>query len=267
MSPRIVLIGSLFPAFAAAQGSDYFPGPSQRTVDNGSRPLTFESVSITPGDAAGTRTIEMSQGSGTFVARNVTLKDLLAYAYGIDGSKLSGGPEWAGTDGYVIEAQAPAAVDPDVHPNRAERVMLRGMLWDLFEVDLDPVTEWHLSLSVDQTTGPTLSETGASAVDEPGIRYEEATDESLGTNGRLSRLIGRQVTLASLADFIAESTGMPVVDRTGLTGVYDFELYGIADATDRHAWSDRLREALGLNLRRVPVQHFVIDSATKPGVN
>jgi len=261
------LVGLLFPVVVGAQGSDFFPGPSVAALGSDARPLTFASVSIEPGDATGSRTIQMSQATGTFVATNVTLKDLLAFAYSIDRVRLLDGPDWVDTDEYNIVAQAPADLDPEIHPDRIERVMLRGMLWDLFEVDLDPINRWHFSLTVDQSTGPKFSESTIDSADEPEIRYEESGGSFPGVGERQGRVIGRRATMSALAKFMEESAGAPVVNRTDLSGRYDFEFYWNENWSDSAVWRNRLRNELGLHLRRTPVQYFVIDRAKKPRIN
>ena len=59
----------------------------------------------------------------------------------------------------------------------------------------------------------------------------------------------------------------PVIDKTGLTGEYDFTLSW--DDMNGPALSTALQEQLGLRLQpqKVPVSLFVIDSAERPTEN
>lgn len=59
----------------------------------------------------------------------------------------------------------------------------------------------------------------------------------------------------------------PVVDQTGLTGDYDFELSWEGD--DMYAAVPDAREKFGLKLemKKVPTEVFVIDSVDRPSKN
>jgi uncharacterized protein (TIGR03435 family) len=74
--------------------------------------------------------------------------------------------------------------------------------------------------------------------------------------------------MARLINFLSTSAGYGAwIDRTGLSGFYDFTL----------TWDDdlgpplptALRDELGLQMepQKVPVSHFVIDSAQRPSEN
>ena len=59
----------------------------------------------------------------------------------------------------------------------------------------------------------------------------------------------------------------PGVDKTGLTGLYDFRLNWDEDAGP--TIDVALREQLGLRMesQKVPVSYFIIDSAQRPSAN
>jgi uncharacterized protein (TIGR03435 family) len=59
----------------------------------------------------------------------------------------------------------------------------------------------------------------------------------------------------------------PAIDKTGLTGVYDFTLEW--DEDNGPTLAAALREQLGLRMepQRVPVSYFVVDSAHRPSNN
>jgi uncharacterized protein (TIGR03435 family) len=77
-------------------------------------------------------------------------------------------------------------------------------------------------------------------------------------------------TMSALAGYLADVTGRPVVDRTGLSGKYGIELnFSRQDGDDRPSILTAVQEQLGLKLEagRAPVEMLVIDHIEKPGPN
>ena len=90
----------------------------------------FEVAAIKPTapDYGGGRFITM-QSVNRFVAKNHTLKTLLAAAYSLTPRAITGGPAWIESDRYDILATTPG----DVRPNLDEQMsMLRKLLADRF---------------------------------------------------------------------------------------------------------------------------------------
>jgi uncharacterized protein (TIGR03435 family) len=77
------------------------------------QPLAFEVATIkpTPPDWRGGRFVTM-QGAHQFVARNYTLKYMIATAYSVTLRTISGGPSWIDSDPYDILAANPELVRP-----------------------------------------------------------------------------------------------------------------------------------------------------------
>jgi uncharacterized protein (TIGR03435 family) len=83
--------------------------------------------------------------------------------------------------------------------------------------------------------------------------------------------------VASLTDLLLYNTGRTVIDKTGLTGLYDFELHWTPeDATPAQALQysgpsifTAVQEQLGLKLEPAtdPLDILVIDSAEPPTPN
>jgi uncharacterized protein (TIGR03435 family) len=78
----------------------------------------------------------------------------------------------------------------------------------------------------------------------------------------------RKYSVAELVNLLSQIGGRgPGIDKTGLTGAYDFTLSWDEDAGP--SLSTALREQLGLRLEadKVPVSYFVVDSAARPSAN
>jgi uncharacterized protein (TIGR03435 family) len=89
---------------------------------------------------------------------------------------------------------------------------------------------------------------------------------------------GNGASMALLAQFLSAFTGRMVRDRTGLSGVYDWEMTFDRSRTpatatpppsDSPSVMTALQEQLGLKLesRRGPVEFLVIDSAALPAAD
>src|SRR5579872_4429072 len=71
----------------------------------GMRPPKFEAVSIKPSGAdSGAVSTSVSPG-GTLIARNMTLRALVALAYNLNKYEIAGGPGWVDSRGYDIVAK------------------------------------------------------------------------------------------------------------------------------------------------------------------
>jgi uncharacterized protein (TIGR03435 family) len=85
--------------------------------------------------------------------------------------------------------------------------------------------------------------------------------------GRPAELRARRYTMARVADLLTQLSGGPVVNQTGLDGVYDFTLSW--NDEDGPTLTTAVQEQLGLRLQaqKVPVSLFVVESAQKPSGN
>jgi uncharacterized protein (TIGR03435 family) len=210
------------------------------------------------------------QGNNRFVAQDYTLKLLIAAAYSLNPKTISGGPEWVDSQHYDIAAITPA----DVRPNRDEQMsMLRGLLAERFKLSFHrEQREFSIYALGLAKGGPKLKASTAAPDTPPAVI-------STVYPGRIL-LPARNVTMGDLTSMMQRAMlDRPVVDRTGLTGRYDFDLEWAPDETQfggdiPPAPSDSqvaplfvaLQEQLGLKLEatRGMVDALVVDKAEKP---
>jgi uncharacterized protein (TIGR03435 family) len=182
---------------------------------------------------------------------NQTLKRLVERAYGVLPFQVAG-PAWMESVRVDIVAKYP----PDTQ--QADRsLMLRALLEDRFKLAAHRESK--------DLPGYALT------VAKGGFKLKPAEPGSSDTsrNGaRILTLTAKKTSMDYLAGMIAESLGEPVVDKTGVQGVYDFELRWNADdqnATgldaDVPSLFTALQETLGLRLQsqKVPGEIVVID--------
>jgi bla regulator protein blaR1 len=197
---------------------------------------------------------------------NLSLKRLISRAYGVDLSQVYGGPKWADSDGYDISAKIPG--DATQMTRDKELEMVQSLLADRFKLVIHREPR--------QVSGFEL------VVAKKGSKMERAKqddhDESMHASNR--HLTAKNVTMEGFAKDLSRNRdiGELVVDKTGLTGGFNFVLDWGPDRPDAKAdgvIDDRpsiftaLQEQLGLKLEsaKVPMQAIVIDSAEKPSEN
>ncbi|HEY7392890.1 MAG TPA: TIGR03435 family protein, partial [Bryobacteraceae bacterium] len=231
-------------------------------------PLTFDVASIKP-SAPGTPGLTDFLPGGGFRATAVTLKRLVFEAYDVKPYQVPGGPPWTGSDRFDIRAR------PDrPGTNQQVRERLRNLLADRFQLVIHRETK---ELPV-----------YALVVAKNGSKFQESSDGRRMMRGAPGLLSGQGVGMPQLAASLSGPAGRPVIDKTGLTGLYNFELKWTPDSPqvapgplppgvppppppDPNAPSlfTALPEQLGLRLesQKAPVEILVIDHAEKPSDN
>lgn len=241
---------------------------------------SFEVAAIkpTPPEWNAGRFIRM-QSADRFVARNHSLKTLIAAAFNLSPRIITGGPEWTDTQRYDILAKTPGQTRPALEKQMS---MLRSLLIERFQLTYhreEKVLPIY-SLTVAKG-GPKLKESPVDSSPSP------AGPPPLVFVGspQLVRLPGRHATMAELASVMQRAAlDRPVVDNTGLTARYDFDLewtpdesqfggaLGTTAVTDESAKPGlfaAIQQQLGLRLEatRGPVAMLVIDHVDRPTEN
>jgi uncharacterized protein (TIGR03435 family) len=212
----------------------------------------YEVASIKPNNSGGggSRT-NGSRGQIVFI--NQTLKRLIERAYTAKPFQVTG-PGWLNDVRFDIAAKYPSETNKDDRP-----IMLRTLLEDRFKLAVH-----HESKDM---PGYALG------VAKGGFKLKPAERSgSSGTSrsgGRVETLTAKKSSMADLADDVARSLGEMVVDKTGIEGVYDFELHfttedlssNTTDAGSIPSLFTALKETLGLRLQpeKVPVDIIVVD--------
>ena len=224
----------------------------------------------------------VGSAGGRFTAQNASLHTLVSMAYGIQEFRISGGPRWMRTSRFNIEAKAPAAVD-----ERVMMLMLRSLLADRFTVSLHRELKEmpaHVLLLSRKGPRPQQSSSPESRPIRIGLSGSQANPESPRFQLR------GDASMEQLAAFLANVMRNPVIDATGLAGVFDINIefasetfgkklkggerdasVGVApplEAPDSEL-ADALQIQMGLRLetQRRPIETLVIDGASLPSEN
>jgi uncharacterized protein (TIGR03435 family) len=192
-----------------------------------------------------------------FTGRNVTLKRLIAEAWHCQMNQVIG-PPWLDHNEYDIEAREPAATSSE-----QTALMLRGLLSDRFHLkEHSDTRQMHVyDLAVGQG-GARIQpiQPGTAVTSGSGFHFR-------GDMRQFADLLAVQFSIpaADSPSVPARAGGspIPVLDRTGLRGVYEFSLDLRPElGTDAFtAWKRALEEQLGLKIesRKADVTVVVVD--------
>ena len=241
----------------------------------------FEVASIRPSKPDTRSTFGVGNGVG--IGTNVTLKTLIAFAYGLQQYQILDGPGWISSDHFDIEARA---ADPKTPPDRL-RLMLQYLFADRFKLAVHRESKLsnvydllvakggpRITLSADQTSpdvnGP--SPLGA------GPNREAIT---LGPGS----MIGNAAPISQFVSLLSQRLDRTVIDKTNLTGRFDIRLQWtpevgenpLSPAGDLLPISPQdapvilaaIQDQLGLKLKPAKelVEFLIVDHVEKPSEN
>ena len=211
---------------------------------------------------------------GRYDLRNATMVDLIAAAWGVDPDKVAGGPNWLDTDHFDVVAKGPADATPE-----SLRLMLQALLADRFSLvvhnSVKPFPGYVLTAGKHPQLKP-------SAGGETGCQSPPHNAPTIAPNPPpYSTVSCRNMTMAEFAARLPRLAGnyfqlTPVVDKTGLTGAWDFTLKWTARGqlaaagADGIPIHDAVEKQLGLKLdvQDIPLPVLVVDGVNeKPTPN
>jgi uncharacterized protein (TIGR03435 family) len=253
-----LVAASLMTTLAAQSSRPAFEVASVKKLE---RPAPFNPIRMRPRSAA-------------FHLTNSTVASLIQFAYDAMEFAVIGGPEWIRRDQFEISARAAAEVSID-----EMRPMVQSLLEERFRlvVRTEQREMRFFALVVardDRRLGPGLT---ACDVSDPSKKVR------VPPTGRMSYV--RCAPISAVANLAAAVLRMPVVDRTGLMGLWDhviaFEsppratVPAPGDGPQQPAvespptFPTALQEQLGLRLEpdRGPVDVLVVASVQQPSEN
>jgi len=230
----------------------------------------YEVASIKPSQPGNRPSIRSASGSGKLNATSATLKALIEFAYNVQDYRISGGPNWLESTSYDIVAAPEHPVDPTPDNIDYFRQMLRNLLAERFKLTVGRQRrELPVYALVVAGDGPKLKEVE---------KWREGT--GVRTRGGAGQLTAEKVTMTLLTQILSNISGRLVIDKTGLTGYYDFKLEWtpdeigqpgqvVVEARDRPSLFTALQEQLGLKLeaQKGLVEVLVADHAEKASEN
>jgi uncharacterized protein (TIGR03435 family) len=253
---------------------------------------TFEVASVRASSPGNLSEINYEFRPERFVGRMLPLRALIAIAHASEGrepamERIVGGPAWVDTVLFDIQATTGSPAPP-----RTMRLMLQTLLEERFGLWL--VSEQRMmdayALVVarsDGRLGPQLKP--AQVKDCSQLTFDQRRERRCGDGAYVDKETMTRYVYGSDKDidgFISHvisvagtSVSRPIVNRTGLTGRFDYEVQSnalegrlspsAAEPPRAPEFFTALREQLGLRLEpvRAPISVLVIDAVHEPTEN
>lgn len=248
----------------------------------------FEVATIKPNTKGGPGIITRRPVPGRWESENTPLSFLILHAWNARRFQLVGGPEWIRTERFDIQASVPLPAT-----TQQIQLMLQRLLEDRFRLKIERVQrEQPVFVLLLASRGlkfrpiapgscVTMGPDGQFPEPEAGKpRLPGCGDAGYGP----SMINGNGITMAEFARLLEEVTQRPVIDKTGLTDMYNVNIKWMADestpgplggpltANDNQPGPSLftvLQEELGLRLEasRAAAESLVIQSAERPSEN
>jgi bla regulator protein BlaR1 len=238
-----------------------------------SQPATspaFEVASVKL-NKSGTRGGRINTEAGRLTITNIPLVTCILAAYELQRYQFSGEPGWVGTERYDIVAKADTPVG-----DHQLMLMLQGLLAERFKLASHHATK--------ELPGYAL------VVGKNGPKLHEVEVAGKGwVRNNPGGMTGQEVSMRELALSLSARLGLPVVDLTGIKGVYELKLEWTPDASQSKNLAEAkdnplveftgdpngpsiftaLQEQMGLKLepRKVPTETVVVDHIERPSEN
>lgn len=234
----------------------------------------FEVITVKPSDPSRPGKLFTIRGR-QIMTINTTMNDLVTFAYGLHVKQLVNAPDWFATDKFDLTG----VPDTEGRPNAEQfRMLIQSALTDRFK----------LTFHHDQKELSVYALTVAKGGPKMTVTIHQPNDP----RNFLFRGLGQlMVTNSTMKDFCKGMQGAvmdrPVVDHTGLTDRYDFNLNWTPDDSQFASFGPRpptqpkddpnappslytaIQEQLGLKLEatKATADVFVIDHVEKPAAN
>lgn len=209
-----------------------------------------------------------------FTTHATSLNDLIVFAYGVQTKQIVGGLDWMDKDKFDFAGVPDKEGQPNAHQWKS---MIQKSLADRFKLSFQhDKRELSVYLLTVGKNGPKLTKNEGGGT-LPGLFFRPTPGGIMlpGVNATMADFVG--VMQSAVLD-------RPVVDQTGLSGRYDFQLSWAPDESQfsaihmpPSAQSDNplpslftaIQEQLGLKLEatKAPADVMVIDHVEKPSEN
>jgi uncharacterized protein (TIGR03435 family) len=240
----------VFAAFTGATLVGFWGTPSSRAQSSSQNAaaaapvLEYEVATIKPykpaaGEGPGVMRVGISIAPDGFTASGATLQMLVSQAYGVQNFQIVGAPDWFNNDRFEIDAKMEGSVaDALKNMSNDERTlarqkMLQALLADRFKLkihrDTKDLPAYTLTIGKNGSKLVEVKPADAPAAGAPpaGRGGRGGMSTSAGPGGVTLTANANQMT--GLVRTLSQYLHAPVIDKTGLTGNYNFTLKWMPD--------------------------------------
>jgi len=203
--------------WAAAQDA---PNASAATAPAAAKPVAFDVISVKPADSS-TMFGGIRLTADGFSMSNIRVDMLLKEGFQLGPNELIGEPDWAKSQGWNIDAKV-AGEDVDALKKMSfddRRRMFVQLMQERFGLKYHTEKrELPVYALVVGKGGPKVTES----------KHEADANVGKGSPGKLmgnpGHITGEGTSIEFLTNVLSRQIGRHIVDKTGLTGRYDFQL-------------------------------------------
>jgi uncharacterized protein (TIGR03435 family) len=187
---------------------------------------------------------------GRFVSQNESLGGLIRFAFDLKDYQIIG-PAWLNEDSECFDIEAKAPFDT---PKTQVRIMLQTLLGDRFK------------LAAHRETRPLPAYELTKGKGEPKLQPAAPGSQGYSANSQGGDVTFTNITISDVAYQFSRYLKYPVLDKTGITGAYDFKLtYDPTGSGNGPSLASAVQEQLGLRLEstKAPIEVLIIDHIEK----
>jgi uncharacterized protein (TIGR03435 family) len=199
--------------------------------------------------------VRVSRTPERIAFRATLVGDIMGFAYGFPLDRVERRPQWMYDDRYdvAVTTTAPTTL-------AEQKLMLQKLLEEKFGLAVHRVSNPSPVYFLVRGSKVNLTETTeVDAVDIPVFRIIQPR----------AVYAARHVSMSDLAAWLYSWVRLPVLDKTGIMGLFDIEIPGMPPGGGAERAIAAVRNALGLDLELHDgtAESLIIDRVEKPGQN
>jgi uncharacterized protein (TIGR03435 family) len=223
----------------------------------------FEVASVKPTPKERLYLLKRECKGDRFSATGMPLSFIIPWSYQLSSNRIQGLPDWVNAREYAYDFEAKAA---GPMTDDQCKLMVQSLLADRFKMTVHRETREMRVYALVVSKKGKVHEVSADG-DGEGVRINRARFQSLS-----DAEAPKGMSMERLAGYLGDlpAVGLPVIDKTGLTGIYSFSLtFSVKEGDDRPSIWTAVQEQLGLKLEatKAPLDVLVVDHIEKASAN